>query len=133
MAQANVEIVREIYERWGRGDFSAGVERYHPDVTLVLRNAFPDAGTYRGPEAIATYMREDFLADLDGAAIAGEEFIDGGDCVVVRVHQRATGSGSGVPVAMRYFQVWTLRDGAVIRIEATRDRAEALAAAGLSD
>ena len=28
MSQRNVEIVRQIYERWGRGDFRAGTELY---------------------------------------------------------------------------------------------------------
>lgn len=46
--------------------------------------------------------RDSFLADLEGAAIAGEEFIDAGDSVVVQVHQSATGPGSGAHVAMLY-------------------------------
>jgi ketosteroid isomerase-like protein len=131
MSQENLEIVRRIYERWGRGDFRAGTELYAPEVELVLRPEFPDAGVYRGPEEIRKYMRDDFLADFEGAVIAGEEFLDAGDSVVVRVRQEATGPGSRVPVGMRYYQVWTLREGAVTRIESVRERGEALEAAGL--
>ena len=132
MSQRTVEIVRQIYERWGRGDFRAGVELFDPYVLLVLRPEFPDAGAYRGPDEIRRYMRG-FLADLKGAAIVGEEFLDAGDSVVVRVNQRATGAGSGVTVDMTYFQIWTFRGKAVIRIESVRERGEALEAAGLSD
>jgi ketosteroid isomerase-like protein len=132
MSQRTVEIVRQIYERWGRGDFRAGVELFDPYVLLVLRPEFPDAGAYRGPDEIRKYMRG-FLADLKGAAIVGEEFLDAGDTVVVRVNQRATGAGSGVTVDMTYFQIWTFRGKAVIRIENVRERGEALEAAGLSD
>src|SRR3954452_18791931 len=71
MSQQNLEIVRQIYEQWGRGDFGAGRELYDPYVLLVLRPEFPDAGSYCGPQEIRQYMREDFLADLDGPAIAG--------------------------------------------------------------
>jgi ketosteroid isomerase-like protein len=78
-------------------------------------------------------MRDDFLKDFAGATISGDEFIDAGDSVVVRVDQRATGPRSGAPVRMRYFQVWTFRGGAVIRIESIMERADALAAAGLSE
>jgi ketosteroid isomerase-like protein len=127
----NVEIVRQIYDRWARGDFRAGVELYDPYVLLVLRPEFPDAGAYRGPDEIRRYMRDDFLADLEGAAIVGEEFLDAGDSVVVRVNQRATGAGSGAPVAMRYYQVWTFRGRSVIRIESIRERDDALEAAGI--
>lgn len=121
------EIVRDIYERWAGGDFSAGVELYDPQVMLVLRPEFPESGTYVGTEAIGAYMRDDFLADFDGAAIAGEEFIGAGDSVVVRVRQSATGPGSGADVAMSYYQVWTFRGRSVIRIESVREREEALA------
>jgi ketosteroid isomerase-like protein len=132
MSQERVETVRRIYERWGRGDFSAGTELYDPYVLLVLRPEFPDAQAYCGPDEIRRYMREDFLADLDGAAIAGEEFLDAGDSVVVRVNQQATGPESGAEGAIRYYQVWTFRGSSVIRIESIRERDEALEAAGLS-
>jgi ketosteroid isomerase-like protein len=131
MSQKNVETVRGIYERWGRGDFRAGAELYDPYILLVLRPEFPEAGTYCGPEEIRRYMREDFLADFEAARIVGEEFLDAGDSVVVRVNQQATGPGSGAPVDMRYYQVWTFRGDSVVRIESIRTRADALAAAGL--
>jgi uncharacterized protein len=126
-----VELVRAVYEGWGRGDFRAGVELYDPGIELVLRPEFPESGTYRGPEQIARYMREDFLSDLEHARIAGEEFVDAGDRVVVRVHQEGTGPESGLTVGMRYYQVWTFRGDVVVRIESIRERADALEAAGL--
>ena len=132
MSQGNVEIVCRIYASWARGDFRAGVELYDPNVLLVLRPEFPDAGTYRGLEEIQRYMR-DFLADLERAAIVGEEFLDAGESVVVRVNQQATGSESGATVAIRYYQAWTFRGGSVIRIESIREREEALEAVGLGE
>ena len=131
MSRRNVEIVRKVYEHWGRGDFRAGANLYDPYMLLVLRPEFPDAGAYCGPDEIRTYMREHFLADLENAVIAGEEFLDAGESVVVRVKQEATGPGSGASVAIRYYQVWTFRGRSLIRIESIRDRAEALEAAGL--
>ena len=132
MSQENVEIVRQIYERWGRGDFRAGSELYDPYVLLVLRPEFAEAGAYCGPDEIRKYMQEDFLADFEGAAIAGEDFLEAGDSVVVRVNQQATGPASGAPVGMRYYQVWTFRRRSVIRIECIRERRDALEAVRLS-
>jgi ketosteroid isomerase-like protein len=133
MSRQNVELVRQIYERWGRGDFRAGTELYDPYVLLVLRPEFPDARAYCGPNEIRRYMRGDFLADLEGAVIAGEEFLAAGDSVVVRVYQQATGPESGAAVGIRYYQIWTFRGRSVIRIESVRERAEALEAVGLPD
>jgi ketosteroid isomerase-like protein len=131
VSQENVEIVRAIYAHWARGNFRAGTEHYDPHVLLVLRPEFPDAKAYCGPEEIRRYMRDEFLADFVGATISGEEFLDAGESVVVFVDQRATGPESGVPVRMRYYQVWTLRGGSVIRIESIREREDALEAVGL--
>ena len=132
MSQENVDVVRRVYERWGRGDFRAGTELFDPWVVLVLRKEFPDAGAYLGPEEINGYMRR-FLEGWDRAVIEGEEFIAAGDSVVVRVHQQAAGKGSGAPVDMRYFQIWTFRGGRVIRLENFRAREDALEAAGLNE
>jgi ketosteroid isomerase-like protein len=130
MSRENVDVVRRIYERWGRGDFRAGVELFDPFVLLVLRPEFPDAGAYCGPEEIRRYTRDHFLADFEDVRITGDEFLEGGDSVVVHVNQQATGPGSGAPVGMRYYQVWTFRGRSVIRIESIRERGDALKAVG---
>lgn len=133
MSAANVETLRRVYESWARGDFAAGFELYDEHVVLVLRSDFPEAGPHYGRDAIRSYMRDDFLKDFAGATISGEEFLDAGDSVLVRVDQQATGPRSGAPVRMRYFQLWTFRGGSVIRIESIMERADALRAAGLTD
>jgi ketosteroid isomerase-like protein len=133
VSRAYVDTLRRIYERWGEGDFSAGFELYDPYIVLVLRQEFPESGPHYGRDAIRAYMRDDFLRDFAGATITAEEFLDAGDSVVVRVDQRATGPRSGVPVRMRYYQVWTFRGGSAIRIESVFERRDAMEAAGLSD
>jgi len=132
MSQDNVEIVRGIYAEWGKGNFRAGTDLFDPGVSLVLRADFPDAGTYAGRDAIRGYMRQ-FLADWTDAAIEAEDIVASGDRVAVAVHQHATGTGSGVSIDMRYWQVWTFRGSAVIRIESIKERSEALDAAGLTE
>ena len=132
MSEEHLEIVRRIYREWGQGRFRAGTELFDPSVLLVLRPEFPDAGDYLGVEEVGEYMRG-FLEDWDHAAIEGEEFIEAGDTVVVGVHQRAVGKGSGIETDMRYYQLWTFRSEKVIRIESVMERDDALEAAGLSD
>ena len=133
MSAAHVETLRRIYESWGQGDFGAGFELYDEHIVLLLRSEFPDSGPHYGRDAIRRYMRDDFLRDFAGATIAGVEFLDAGDSVVVQVEQQATGPRSGVPVRMCYFQAWTFRGDSVVRIESIMERADALAAVGLAD
>jgi ketosteroid isomerase-like protein len=132
MSQENVEVVRDIYERWREGDFRTSVDVLDPLVLFVLRPEFPDAGTYLGRERIAEYMRG-FLEPWSRITIEAEDITDAGDSVVVAVRQAGVGEESGAATELRYFQVWSFRGRKVIRLENFRERAEALEAAGLSE
>jgi ketosteroid isomerase-like protein len=120
MSEQNVEAVRGIYEGWAEGDFRAGTDLFDPEMEFVLSAEFPDTGTYRGPAAISAYMRG-FLEPWQLLTIAAEELTDAGDQVIAKVLQSGVGTGSGVPASVRYCQIWTLRDGRVIRLENHRD------------
>jgi ketosteroid isomerase-like protein len=121
MSEQNVEAVRGVYERWGRGDFSGSVELFAPDVVFVIGSGFPDSGSYRGLAEIAGYMRG-FLEPWDRITIAAEELADAGAAVVAAVLQSGVGLGSGVPTEFRYFQEWTFDGSRVIRLENFRER-----------
>ncbi len=121
MSEANVEAIRGVYERWSEGDFRANVELFDPEMELVLSAEFPDTGSYRGAEATSGYMRQ-FLEPWERLTIAGEELTGAGDQVIAMVLQSGVGRSSGVPASDRYFQVWTFRDGRVVRLENFRDR-----------
>jgi ketosteroid isomerase-like protein len=65
--------------------------------------------------------------------MTGEEFIDAGDHVVVRVAQQARGSGSGVPVTATFWFVHFLRDRKIVTFDMYAARSQAFKAAGLSE
>jgi ketosteroid isomerase-like protein len=132
MSREKVEVMRRIFDDWGRSNFRAGVELFDPHVLLVLRPEFPDAGVYLGPEEIATYTR-DLLASWTDFAMEAEDIFDAGDSVVVQIHQRGVGLTSGAVTELRYFQVWTFRGDAIIRIESIAEREQALEAVGLRE
>jgi ketosteroid isomerase-like protein len=132
MAQGNVEAVRRVYGRWARGDFTASMDLLDPQAVLIIGPDFPDAGTYEGVEGIREYMRG-FLEPWTRVTIAAEELTDAGDAVLAAVHQSGVGKSSGVETEFRYFQVWTFRDGNVVRLEGFRDRAQARVAAGVRE
>ena len=62
-----------------------------------------------------------------------EEFIDGGDCVLVRVRQMARGEASGIPVEGEFWFVLEMRGGKATKWSFYIRRAEALEAAGLRE
>jgi ketosteroid isomerase-like protein len=130
MPEQHVDALREVYARWGQGDFSASLDVADPLILFVLGPEFPDAGSYLGIERLREYTRG-FLEPWTSITIEAEEITAAGDRVVVAVLQRGVGTESGAATELRYFQVWTFRGAKAIRLENFRERAEAFRAAGL--
>ena len=76
---------------------------------------------------------EQFWEQFDEPQAQPQELIEAGDSVLAVVNFRGSGRQSGVAVNMEVFQLWTFRDGKVIRGHGFFDREEALEAAGLSE
>jgi len=100
------------------------------DVRWDYVGAFPEAVTYRGPTAVARFLRE-WSGGFDDFGFAAEEFIDVGDSIVVHLHQWGRGKETGAQVESRTWQVFTFRDGKVIQCRGYATKAEAFSAAGL--
>ena len=131
MSQENVEVVRRAYEAWGSNDFETLFELV--DERAVIHRIPPlPAATFYGHEGLietGTEWSEDF-AEWEMEA---EELFDLGDHVLARVHQRAVGAGSGVPVESDYWFLHELRNGKVVRLNMYSTEASARKAAGLSE
>jgi ketosteroid isomerase-like protein len=132
MRRANVEAVQGVYERWSRGDFAASLDVFDPEVVFVVRSPLPEAGRYEGLASVRDYTRG-FLEPWSRITIEAEEYTPAGDRVLVTVRQRGEGGGSGVVTELRYFHVWSFRDGRAVGLESIHERAEALEAAGLGE
>jgi ketosteroid isomerase-like protein len=47
VSQENMEIVRRLYERWGRGD--AALDLLDPEIEIAMPVGRPDEQRYHGP------------------------------------------------------------------------------------
>jgi len=129
MSQENVEVIRGGYEHFAVTGRVLAV----PDLVWdVSKLGWPEQQIYSGPEGADQFMA-DWADAWDDWELEVEDYVDAGARVVVIVNQRGRSKGSGVPVDMRFAQVWTLRDGAGIRMQMYASVDEALEAAGLSD
>jgi ketosteroid isomerase-like protein len=128
----NLEIVRRMYERREAGDMYVG-EYVHPEIEFARFGAeTPDfAGEWRGTEglrrATAEYLNvwEDYRFEVD-------RMVDLGDRILVLETQTARGKRSGATISQEVGAILTLRDGLIVRWEYYWERADALAAAGVS-
>jgi ketosteroid isomerase-like protein len=110
----NVEIVKRIFDAWGRGDFTS-TDWADPEIEFTIPG--PDVDVHRGVEAMGRAWR-DWLGVFHEVSIVGQEFRAVGDKVVVSQVFRGKGKGSGVPIdELPGGAVLTLRDGKVTRFE----------------
>ena len=132
MSQENLEIMREFYDRWGRGETEGWEEIFDPEVEWHTAREDPDADVHHGIPAVGRMFQRWSEAFEDMRGIP-EEFIDVGDRVFVWQRTVGRGAASGVEVVWEGAYVWTLRDGKVVKVQIFFDRDEALEAAGLSE
>ena len=130
MSQANVEIVRRAlaYEINRVGDRAEAEAIFDPDVVMNPSDEEPSYGF----DAMRADM-ERWASSFDELEVTVEEIIDAGDQVVVVAHHEGKGRASGVEVDMRLYEVYTLREGKVSRVDEYAERAEALEAAGVRE
>ena len=129
MSRENVEAMRRGYERF----VATGEIRAHPDLVWdVSKLGWPGQQIYSGPEG-ANQFNAEWADAWDDWEFAPEDYIDAGEYVVVIVNQRGRSKATGIPVDMRFAQVWSFRDGQAIRMQMYASVDEALEAAGLSE
>ena len=69
--------------------------------------------------------------EWDDYELIPEELADMGDRVVATVRLRGRGRASGIEIDARFYDVYTLRDRKIVRMDQFAEQSEALEAVGL--
>ena len=128
MSQENVKVVREAWDAYSGGDYDRIAAFHDPHIVVVT---LEDGALYGNNAVLANYER--WNEAWKGAETTLEEVIGLGDRVFVAARFHARGRASGVEVETRLYEVYTVRDSKVLRIDEYATRDEALEAAGLRE
>jgi ketosteroid isomerase-like protein len=127
----NIEIVKRGFEALDTGGVDAMIELLDPDFEATVPpelSVEPD--TYRGHEGMRRYFAA--FEGLDEVRFELVDAVERDNKVVATMVLRARGTDTGIEVEQLAHQVWTIREGKAVRVEAFADRSEALRAAGLA-
>ena len=128
-----VRRFRQGYAAANRRDFDLLLTSLDPGIELHRAGVFLDvSGTFHGHDGYLHVWRK-VLESFEDVHLYPEELLDFGDRFLVTIKVTAHGAGSGLPVSQPQFQVFTMRRGLIVRQDDFQDRAEALAAVGLSE
>jgi uncharacterized protein len=135
MSQENVEMVRQGYEAFNRGDLDWMVAHLDPEIVWEDAPEVPGSRSYHGLREVRGYL-ESFAQQWEEIRFEPEGILDAGEQVVALVRMVARGRASGAQVDARLAHLYELREGRgmrVLRVCTFFDREKALEAAGLSE
>lgn len=132
MEQENVHVVKSIFDAFGRGDVEGMLEFVDESVVWAIPGpeSVPHYGERRGHDGVKKFLA-DLASALDFEGFEPQEFIPGGDKVVVIGRETVRAKPTGRRVENPWVMVFTVRRGKVTNFvcyENTAAVAEALRA-----
>lgn len=121
----DVELVLASYEAYARDDIEAAVASVDADVEWIEPEHFVNGGRRCGREAVADYLRRSRARWRDLTVEPHAHPRDHDIVVVVRHHGTLQDE---TPADVTVADVFTVREGRVVRMEAFADPSEAFAA-----
>ena len=124
MAQQDVKVIRSGYESFNRKDIAAVLELYDPRIEWIEPGGGRSpAGTYRGPQNVASEAFASVPQNFDDFRVEPEQFIDAVGHVVVVGRFRGKAKNGGTLDAP-FVHVYRMRNGKAVffqnYVDATR-------------
>ncbi len=131
MSEENVQLVRDGYEAWNRGDLDWQLEHITPDYEFETARLFPDTeAVYRGREGLTQFWNS-FREPWETLLIEVERIEPIGDNQVLALISFQGRGRDGVEVSLRFGNLFTIENGRASRLVSYPDWEEAREAAGL--
>ena len=113
MSAENVATVKQIYAAFANGDVDAAVGAMSADIEWNEAENFPyaDGNPYNGPNAILNGVFARLGADWDGFGVEPQQFVDGGDTVIMTGRYVGTCKATGRAMNPQVAHFWTLQNG----------------------
>ena len=112
---SNINSIKQVYQAFAEGDVPTVLGALSPEIDWTEAEGFPYAGTYHGPRAVLEGVFMRLGSEWNGFAAIPDEFIDGGDTVVVLGKYSGTYKKTGKSFQANFAHVWKLQDGKAIR------------------
>ncbi|MBK5296995.1 MAG: nuclear transport factor 2 family protein [Vicinamibacteria bacterium] len=128
----NGDLVKDLYAAFGKGDVPTVLGAFDAQIrwSEAESSLYAGGNPYVGPQAVAEGVFLRVVTDVENFAVAPENFVDGGDTVVVEGRYRGTWKATGKPVDAQFAHVWQFRGGKVVRVQQYTDTKRWADAAG---
>src|SRR3954453_16224555 len=110
--QGQADLVRGMYEAFGRGDVAGVMSKLAPDLVWneAENSVYADRNPYLGPKAVLDGIFMRIATEWDRFSVSAEEIVESGDTVIARGRYRATYKATGGAVDAQFVHAWRMRD-----------------------
>ena len=126
----NADVVKGVYSAFAAGNVPAVLGAF--DAAIQWNEAegflYADGNPYAGPMAVAQGVFQRVVTDAgvlvrlsELFAVVPEQFIDGGDAIVVEGRYTGTWKATRAKVDAQFAHVWHIRDGKIVRFQQYTD------------
>ena len=120
MGTQQSQIVRGIYDAFGRGDLDAALSAFAEDVEWDVPGPAPYTGVRHGREQVRRFFAD--LAEVQWTEeFDVDQIVAEGDTVVVMGRERATALKTDATFEQRWAHGYTLRNGKVAAVRCYED------------
>ena len=119
MSEANLEVIRGLYDAMAAGDVEGALCRMSPGIVWNEAENYPyaDGNPYAGPDAVLGGVFARLVGEWDGFGVAVDELLDAGDTVVMLGRYTGTCKATGRAQNPQVIHVWRLEDGTITRFQ----------------
>ena len=112
-ASENLQIVKNGYSAFGRGDIPELLSMLAEDIVWVIPGeGLPMSGTYRGRDGVASFFQK-LTQEADILEFQPREFVSEGDRVLTVGLQRIKVKSTGRVAELNWVMDFTIRDGKI--------------------
>ena len=129
----SVDLIKNLYEAFGRGDIPAVLGAMSPDIRWhqAEGNPYrPSGEPWIGPDAVLNNLFVRLGGEWDGFSVHTKRFHDAGDSVVVEGRYTGKFKATGKSMDAQFCHLWDVQDGKAIRFQQYIDTAKVQDAMG---
>jgi uncharacterized protein len=112
MSEANINLVKSLYDAFGRRDQATILSLIDPAIDIQQTDQLPWGGSYHGPQGMLAFF-EKLLNNVE-SKLAIEKFVDAGNDVVMVGRTQGQTKSKNTPFDVSAIHVWTIREGKIV-------------------
>ncbi len=117
---SNVDVVKEAYAAFGRGDIPAVLGAMAPEMEWYEAEGnpyMPSGEAWIGPDAILNSLFMRLGSEWEGFTVHPGSFHEAGDVVIMEGRYTGTYGSTGRSLDAQVCHVWTVRDGKLVKFQ----------------